>query len=86
MKASDTSVALGRRVRITGHTVPGQSAAPVVLWRGNHQLDQAKTDHRGRFMLVTTPTFRGLWKVYVSTPRSPGNLAGRSRTITIRVA
>jgi hypothetical protein len=37
-------------------------------------------------MLVTTPTFRGLWKVYVSTPRSPGNLAGRSRTITIRVA
>jgi hypothetical protein len=84
-KASDTSVTRGTRVRITGHTVPKQRDARVLLWRGSHQLDTARTDRHGRFALTTVPSFRGVWKVYVTTPKSSGNLAGRSKTLTIRV-
>ena len=85
VKASDESVTVGTRVKITGRTVPVKRGVKVVLWHDIYRASEARTNKRGRFTLFTRPTLKGFWNVHVTIGKTPGNLPGQSRVITINV-
>jgi hypothetical protein len=83
--AAASHVRRGAPIFVFGRVQPDKRGHRVTLWRGHHRLASARVRADGTYNLRARATSRGDWKLRVTIGRTPGNLAGRSAPVTVRV-
>lgn len=83
-----SSVRRGRTLRMVGSTYPAKPGTVVSLWRRTTVrtlLGHATVNRYGRFAVSAPARRKGLWRLQVTIPATPGNLAGAGPVRTARV-
>jgi hypothetical protein len=84
--AASPAIRRGDPVVVFGRVRPELRGHRVVLRHGEDRLASARVRHDGTYAVRARSTTPGVWRLRVTVGRTPGNLAGRSAVVRVRVA
>jgi hypothetical protein len=83
------TVSLGSAIKIKGKVTPAKGGHTVTLWTktatGKVKVGTAIVKADGTYLASTKATKAGTWKLLVTIPALPGNLAGTSPVVSVSV-
>jgi hypothetical protein len=80
-----TSVRKGGTITVKGKVSPKKAHATITLMKGSKKIGSARTSANGSYTVKAKAKTTGSWKLHTATGATKGNVAGTSKTFTVKV-